>query len=399
MRGWFPFMLMVNIVVSTACGFNEGDDMVVEIDPNVAEELATAYVTEWQVQAGEELVLPLPEGFAYNFEVDWGDGNKALVTAHDSPAARHVYELGGTYVVKISGLLEAWSFWRISDSRDSIQKVLNLGDVGWKSLFGAFASCVNLTTVAGGNVIAVTDMGSMFDDAVLVLPETSDWDTGKVTDMSYMFAGAVSAQPQVENWDTRAVIDMRRMFAEAVVADPMVGNWNTASVLQMAGMFAGASAARPATGHWNTGAVIDMSGMFHNALLADPDVSCWNTAEVTDMRDMFHGAVTANPDVSCWDVSKVRDMGNMFRDAAKAVPDMSAWELAAVETMSGMFSGVALPASNWSALLVRAAKTAKQEGVVLDGDAHWDNTAATARAELIARGWVISDLGARPLSP
>ena len=393
MRG-YVFILMAATAL-TACGFDDGDDrLVVEVDPSAGEELANAYVTEWQVQAGEELVLPLPEGFAYRFKVDWGDGSEGLVNAYSAVEARHVYDKDGNYVVAISGLLEAWSFWRISDSRDSLLAVRNLGDVGWKSLFGAFASCSNLITVVGGNVAAVTDMGSMFDDAVQALPDGRDWDTPKVADMSYMFAGAREAQPQVADWDTAAVRDMNRMFAEAAAADPDVGSWNTSAVVRMAGMFYGAVAARPATDNWNTSSVTDMSDMFSNAVLADPDVSCWNTAKVTDMSNMFYGALIANPDVSCWDVARVTNMKNMFRDAVAAVPGMSEWEIPAVTTMEGMFRGVSLPTQHWSDLLISAAHTSARQDVVLDGgESHWNESAVEARAKLLARGWRISDLG------
>ena len=393
MRSCATALLAATILV--ACGFGDGDSRVgVEVDPNVAEVLANAFVSEWQVKAGEELVLPLPEGFAYNFSVDWGDGSEGQVTAYNDAAARHVYAEEGTYVVAISGMVEAWSFWRISDSRDSLLAVRNLGEVGWKSLFGAFAACANLTAVVGGNVAAVTDMGSMFDDAVQALPDGRDWDTAKVADMSYMFAGASSAQPQVAEWQTAAVRDMNRMFADAELADPDVSKWITSDVVRMAGMFYGAVAAQPDTAHWNTSSVTDMSDMFNNAALADPDVSCWNTAQVTDMSNMFYGALKANPDVSCWDVAQVTSMKNMFREAVSAVPDMSRWELPAVTTMEGMFSGVGLPSQNWSELLQRAAQTALHEGVVLDGgDARWQASAAAARDQLLARGWRITDLG------
>ena len=251
MRGCFSVLLLTIILVS--CGFADKDGSLgVEIDPSAGEELANAFVTEWWVKAGEELVLPLPEGFAYRFSIDWGDGTEGQVISHNDPMARHVYEQEGTYVVAINGLLEAWSFWRISDSRDSLLAVRNLGDVGWKSLFGAFSSCANLTTVVGGNVAEVTDMGSMFDDATQALPDGRDWDTARVTDMSYMFAGASVAQPQVEEWDTSAVRDMNRMFADTEAADPDVRKWVTSRVVRMAGMFYGALSAQPATGNWNT---------------------------------------------------------------------------------------------------------------------------------------------------
>lgn len=413
MRPWLIICLAIG-----GCGLNEDDAEVVD-SPLASTTAESLFVSNWRVAEDGRVVLPLPEGFAYDFTVDWGDESQSQVTSHDDPDASHVYAEAGTYIIVIEGLIEAWSFWRISDSKDQLVEIASLGGVGWKSFFGAFFACENLTVVSKGDVSAVTDMALMFADATSAIPETETWDTAAVINMALMFKNATSAQPQVKGWNTVRVQDMSYMFADtaladpdvsvwdtstvrdmsfmfhrAAVADPDVRNWNTAAATLMTGAFKDTAVADPDVGLWNTSSVTSMDAMFQNAVQADPDVSCWNTANVVYMQDMFAGAEKANPDVRCWDVSRVINMENMFRDARSATPDMGDWNFKRVQKMHGMFTGVSLPVGTYSEMLKRLAETTEQRNVTLDGgNSKYDSGATVARNTLIKKGWHIHDLG------
>ena len=387
--------LVVALYALSACdmGVRKGEQKVEEDRDN--DVVSVAFASQWQVTADGEIRLPLPEGYRYSFSVDWGDGSQAgHVGRHDDADASHVYQRAGLYTVKIRGLIEAWSFWRIPHSKDKLIRISDLGDAGWRSFFGAFALCDNLTAVQGGGLASVEDMGSMFDGAALVEVETHAWDTSKVQDMSYMFTGASSANPQVDFWDTRNVSDMSYIFANTQVADPDVNMWDVRNVRNMAGMFYYARAADPDTSRWVTASATDMSSMFMHASVASPNTDCWNTAGVTNMQDMFNGAAQAMPDVSCWDVSAVVNMDSMFSDALVAVPDMSAWDFASVRSMEEMLRNIALPPTIYSSMLQRLALTAHRNDVVLDaGNSYYHEDAVAAREALLAKGWEISDAG------
>lgn len=411
------FWLIICLAIS-GCGLNE-DDVEITDSPLASTTVDSLFVSSWQVAKGDRVVLPLPEGFVYDFTVDWGDGSQNLVTAHDDPDTSHVYAETGTYTITIEGLIEAWSFWRISDSKDQLMEISSLGAVGWKSFFGAFFACENLTSVGGGDVSTVTDMALMFTNATRAVPETKTWDIATVTSMALMFKNAVSAQPQVGDWDTARVQDMSHMFADTVLADPDVSawntaatrdisymfhqatitnpdvrNWNTASVTLMTGTFEGAAVADPDVSLWNTSSVTSMNAMFKDAVKANPDVTCWNTANVIYMQNMFAGAERANPDVRCWDTSSVTDMENMFQSAISAVPDMADWNFKQVQKMHGMFAGVTLPVDTYSKMLKRLAETTEQRNVTLDGgNSKYDSSAMVARNTLLEKGWHIHDLG------
>ena len=292
------------------------------------------FISVWKVEAGEPIRLPLVKGYAYDFVVDWGDGSQSKITSAEDLHREHVYAVTGSYTLRISGLVEAWQEKLYGDC--AITSVPDLGDVGWKSLRGAFARCFDLVYLQGGNVSAVTDMASMFTFTELATLDVSGWDTASVTNISYMFSYAKSADPDVSSWDTANVTNMRYVFVHASLADPDVSEWNTANVSNMNGMFAAAKSADPDVSKWDTSKVTNMGKMFIYST-SDPDVSGWDTANVTDMNRMFSGTKSADPDVSKWDTSKVTNMAGIFKRAKLADPDVSAWDTANVTDMSYMF--------------------------------------------------------------
>ena len=198
-----------------ACGADSGDFRRRTVtdnggggvfDPPCALDLAyQGFVSTWQVNAGDTVRLPLPRGFNYNFAIDWGDKSEEIsdfpyVSSYDDPDVSYTYTRAGEYEVTLYGMVEAWSFANFPDSKDMIVAVDELGDVGWKSLEGAFAGCSNLGAVSGGN-------------------------TTKVTNMSRMFAGATSLQLDVTSWNFKLVADMDGMFNGVTLTDDAYGRF------------------------------------------------------------------------------------------------------------------------------------------------------------------------------
>lgn len=445
MRMLMLFFSVLSLFFFIACGFdsdNKKKSALPDDGSNGDKQLSDAFVSKWRVSTeGATVTLPLLGGFSYDFVVDWGDG---AVSEHNNAAASHSYEKTGIYTVKISGLMEAWSFAIVPHSRDMLLSVDDLGDVGWRNLQGAFAGSKELTAVSGGNTSNVYNMHAMFEGATAVLPDTSDWDTHQVntmtamfmgasianpdvggwntaqvtnmhsmfrdasaakpdvsdwdtttvTNMSHMFMNAVEAMPETGDWNTTKVTDMSNMFQGAVAADPDVSNWDVSAVTDMSYMFAEAVSANPAVSKWNTGAVTNMRGMFTRATSANPVVNDWDTSTVTDMRGMFLDAISAAPSLECWDVSKVSDMRHMFSGAIKADVDLSKWDFSNAIFMHGMFRGVSLSVEHYDGLLNRMAETAIRSNLILDaGTSHYSEAGMEARKALTDKGWYISDAG------
>lgn len=263
---------------------------------------------------------------------------------------------------------------------------------------------------SGWDTSNVTTMAGMFQHAISATPVTTTngniWNTSNVGDMQNMFLGATLAAPDTSGWDTSNVTNMRLMFESASNANPDTSGWETANVQDMEMMFSNTPLANPTTTHilgtdiWNTSNVTSMRMMFLNAVIANPDTSNWDTSSVTTMRSMFASAYLATPDTSSWDTSNVEDMESMFAWATNANPVTSSWNLSSLTNgLWEVFTGTNISITNYSDFLNRleATNTCPSAGcsawLPLGSSARYNAGAATARQNLILRGWSISDAG------
>ena len=226
------------------------------------------------------------------------------------------------------------------------------------------------------------------------------WGTNPWTTMNGAFSGAGNLQiPALDTPDFSAVTDMSSMFANASLANPDTSNWNTSVVTNMGGMFNLAGSANPDTSSWNTSAVTNMAGMFRAAGSAKPDTSGWDTSAVTDMGAMFLGASSANPDTSGWDTSAVTSMRFMFQSATSFDRDIGSWDVTSLTDATDMFAGITLSTTNYDSLLVGWDAQALNMGVPFNGglSKYCSAPAVLARANIIAEdNWLITDGGVCP---
>ncbi len=324
-------------------------------------EPGSEFIMTWDT---DKIILYSIGSYEYSFDIDWN--NDGIVDERGiTGLASHEFETAGRHTIRISGQFPVLNF----PKRDELVSIDQWGTGKWLTMEGAFSHCENLEILAtdAPDLSAVTDMSSMFHNALKANPDVSKWDVSNVTNMSHMFDNAISAAPDLSNWDVSNVTDMSYMFyrARSVNSDvskwdvsnvinmaamfayiqnwnPDLSNWDVSNVTNMAGMFDVVRAfygtiVNPDVSNWNVSNVINMSGMFAGAIKADPDVSNWDVSNVTNMAGMFSDMESANPDVSNWDVSKVTQMGDMFRETNLANPNVSMWDVSNVKNMAYMF--------------------------------------------------------------
>ncbi len=323
------------------------DDFVIEVDTTIA---GSTTNTQFEINT---------TGTGYNYNVDCDGANAGINTATGQTGNYTCnYATPGFYTIRISDNVgDKTGFPRFYlASHDDGEKITDLKQWGtgvWSSMGSAFHNTSNMIVSATDvpDLSNVTDMSSMFYNAILANPNTSNWNTSSVTQMQAMFFGAASTNPDVSSWNTSSVTNMSSMFYNATLANPNTSNWNTSSVTNMVGMFYRADSANPDVSSWNTSSVVNMNSMFYNATLANPYTSNWNTSSVTNMSRMFSGATSANPDVSNWNTSSVTNMSWMFSEANSANPDVSNWNTSSVTNMIWMFYNATLVnpnTSNWN---------------------------------------------------
>ena len=111
----------------------------------------------------------------------------------------------------------------------------------------------------------------------------------------YLAGGArkkdiVDKYGEINNWDVSNVTDMESMFVEAISFNQPLNNWNVSNVTNMAWMFAGTSSFNQPLNKWNVSKVRGMGYMFRAARSFNQPLNKWNVSNVTNMELMFEGA-------------------------------------------------------------------------------------------------------------
>jgi len=145
-----------------------------------------------------------------------------------------------------------------------------------------------------------------------------------------------------------------------------------------------------------------MSYMFYNADVFNQDISGWNTSNVVAMHVMFYNADAFDQDISAWNTGSVTSMRFMFYNADAFDQDISGWNFNALNSSADLTNFMALTpglsTANYDALLIAwdAARptifTPLSPGM---GGSQFTlgSAAETARNNLIAYGWTITDSG------
>ena len=303
------------------------------------------------VTSTDTMTLPLPIGFSYNLNVDWGDGNTSTVTAYNSPGISNMYTSSGEFVVRVSGLAEAFTC-NSSASCDFITHVLNFGDLGYKDLSTGFKGASNLISFSGGKTNSVIDISSLFHEATsLRAMDLSKFNTSSVTDMSNVFRNMSSlVYLDLTPLDTSSASDMRYMFSGMSSLTSLdLTPLNTSSVTNMGNIFSGMNSLISLDlSPLDTSSVSSMVSMFKDmSSLTALDLTPLDTSSLTDTHFMFYGMSSLTSlDLTPLNTSSVTDMSSMFYGMSSLTSlDITSLDTSSVTTMNNMFSGMSSLAS------------------------------------------------------
>ena len=275
--------------------------------------------------ANDTVVLPLVSDGSYNFDVDWGDGNRDNITTYNQSEVTHQYSNTGIYEIRIKGDITGWRFNNGGDD-DKITEISKWGPLKFVSNDTyLFYGCSNLTLTATDSLTLGASNGqSMFNSCFNLGSEgnMNSWDTSSVTSMRDMFANATGFNQPIGDWDTSSVTTMLAMFDRyhgLMTFDQDIGNWDVSNVTTMQQMFRG-----------NNG-----DNAFNNG--GSPSISGWDTSNVTNMSFMFRRCNNFNQPIGNWDTSKVTDMTQILRGANSFNQDLGGWDMTGVTSLSYFF--------------------------------------------------------------
>lgn len=288
--------------------------------------LPNQFVTKWKTDnlgtsADNQITIPTFPGEAYDYTVDWGDGN---VDSNVTGDITHTYTEQGTYYVSISGMFPRIFFNETGD-KDKILTINQWGSNQWTSMDSAFAHCSNLSVAANDvpDLSNVTSLRRMFFYCIYAFDNSgsrefsnfngienfNDWDVSTITDMSGMFDKSSFFQ-DLSQWNVSNVTNMAYMFFSCPFNFD-ISTWDVGNVRNMQSMFGSSSFRGDVTG-WDVSSVTNMDFMF-NSTYFDQDISSWDVSNVTSMRHML-SQCSFNKDISNWNIGQVADMSNIFDD-------------------------------------------------------------------------------------
>jgi surface protein len=283
--------------------------------------------------AADHFKLPLLTGGAYDFQVDWGDGNTDAITVWNDAATDHAYAAPGVYTVSILGVCWGWQFAGTGDTLKP--HTLSQWGNGWRFTIGNaggeqhWEGCANLVVTATdtpdmtdatslrrsflacalltglGNqawdLSGVDSISSMFEGATAFNQDLGAWDVGNITNMFTLFNTATNfnngGSDSIKDWDTSKVYWMYAMFKDTAFNQP-IGGWDVSGVYSMAYMFSGSPFNQDIAG-WDTSFCADMSYMLRNTPI-NRDLSGWNVENVANFQNMLNGATAFKQNLGAW---------------------------------------------------------------------------------------------------
>ena len=200
------------------------------------------FVAKWDTtQAGsadDTIVLPLVADGTYDFDIDWGDGNRDTISGHDQSEVTHQYSDTGIYTIQlVANDMVGWQFDDSGDD-DKLVEIMEWGPLRFVSDdTNLFKGCSNLTLSTTSNPPFNADAAGMFQDCSSLTGTGGDilnWDVGSVTGMDFMLAGCTSLDADLSNWDVSAVKSAEGFMSGAGLStenyNRILSGWSSQSV-------------------------------------------------------------------------------------------------------------------------------------------------------------------------
>ncbi len=200
------------------------------------------FVAKWDTtqpgSANDTVVLPLVADGTYDFDIDWGDGNRDTISGHDQSEVTHQYSDTGIYTIQlVANDMVGWQFDDSGDD-DKLVEIMEWGPLRFVSDdTNLFKGCSNLTLSTTSNPPFNADAAGMFQDCSSLTGTGGDilnWDVGSVTGMDFMLAGCTSLDADLSNWDVSAVKSAEGFMSGAGLStmnyDRVLSGWSSQSV-------------------------------------------------------------------------------------------------------------------------------------------------------------------------
>ena len=225
--------------------------------------------------------------------------------------------------------------------------------IGRTSLSGFFATCGNITSITGLNLLdtsEVTDVSGMFYNcASLETIDVSGFDTANITNMSSLFSGCSSLSSlNVSNFNTSNVTNMGAMFYGCSSLTTLdLSTFNVSKVTMMGGMFSTCTNLNTLIlDNWDFGNNYSIGGMLGGINVANFSAKNWKNfpASFTNIFGRSMGGAATNINVTGWDLTGVTSISGLFcSNAIENIVGINTWiHTDDLTDISQMFNGASI---------------------------------------------------------
>ena len=216
----------------------------------------------------ETFTIPCQNIGVFNAIMDHGDGAISHITAYNDADLAHTYAVAGIHTIRVRGSFPNIYFNNGGD-KAKVRSVIQLGKVGWATLYLSFYGCSGMTSFAVG-VCDTSQVDTMFgllwNCASLVSADFVGANTSNVSVMGYMFYGCSNLiSIDLSGIDTALVINMLYMCRFCSKLEYInISGWSTSLVLTMVGMFQGCSMLNSDLSDLDFDSVTDLTNFIYN---------------------------------------------------------------------------------------------------------------------------------------
>jgi hypothetical protein len=348
------------------------------------------FISLWETTTANE-TIQLPVTNLYT--VDWGDGT--VTTTETS----HEYLLSGQYEVKIKGEITDFTFNGTGD-RLKILQVSNFG--GFNLINSCFNGCENLTYIDDDFKVLGTSLGNTFKECFVLDSPMDSLNTTGITVMTSTFRDASIFNQDLNHFDTSSIYSISGCFYQAYAFNGDVSNWDVSNIESISLSFFRASSFNGDLSNWITTSLTDCSAAFQDATSFNSDIGGWDVSNVLFMNNMLRNTIFNHP-LNLWDTSKVETMDTMFFQTTSFNQDISSWDFSSVKSINNFmllktaadynatyYDNLLIKWDNAVGGLVFANMTNVNIGM---GTIKYTSFGSTARANLISKGFIITDGG------
>ncbi len=349
----------------------------------------------------KKMTIPLHPGVV-NMTVNWGDGTTDIITTYNQAELEHTYLADGIYQITLDGSFHSIYFNDSSNTYPHSAKVLSIDQWGgneWQTLSRAFSGCLNMvgSYTDTPNTSNAIEMDETFHSCAL-FNGLVEFDMSSVTTIFRMFQGCTNFNQPI-NFTAPNLTYIQQTFSGCINFNQPV-NITSGANTSLYQTFYKCNNFNNSITLSNTSSVTTMGAMFYQCTNFNQPVT-FDTTSVEDMSNMFYQCTNFTSLVTFNDTSQVKVFDNMFRQCTNFDQDISSWSILSLNGFSQsanfMLYLTSFSTTNYDSLLVAWDNYGTSGSYLRGTPAQYSAGApATARANMVSRGWNITDGGQLP---